>query len=83
MLTEMSEALTGTPLMPSLMPSKRKKNAPEVLKVCPRDCFVISTPRNATTNPRYGIRANSEVTLKQKTIVGGKALNLCRERYGF
>ena len=42
--------------------SKRKQNAPEVLKVCPRDCFVISTTRNATANPRYRFGPNSEVT---------------------
>jgi len=48
-------AVFGRPL-PSVMPpnSKRKQNTPQVLKVCPRDCFVISTTRNATTNPRYG-----------------------------
>ena len=50
--------------MPSVMPpnSKRKQNAPEILKVCPRDCFVISTTRNATVNSRYGFGPNSEVT---------------------
>jgi len=42
--------------------SKRKQNAPQVLKVCPRDCFVISTTRNATANPRYRFGPNSEVT---------------------
>jgi hypothetical protein len=54
--------------MPSVMPanSKRKQNAPEVLKVYPRDCFVISTTRNATANPRYGFGPNSEVYLKTK-----------------
>src|SRR6516162_2043693 len=40
---------------------RRQQNAPEVLKVCPRDCFVISTTRNATANPRYGFGSNSEV----------------------
>ena len=46
--------------------SKRKQNAPEVLKVCPRDCFVISTTRNATANPRYGFGPSSEVTSNKK-----------------
>src|SRR6516162_10382370 len=46
--------------------SKRKQNAPQVLKVCPRDCFVISTTRNATANPRYRFGPNSEVYLKTK-----------------
>src|SRR5580704_1024211 len=50
--------------MPSVIcnASERKQNAPEVLKVCPRDCFVIITTRNATTNPRYGCRPISQVT---------------------
>jgi len=34
---------------------RKKQNAPEVLKVCPRDCFVISTARNATANSRDGL----------------------------
>jgi hypothetical protein len=54
------KALTGTSLMPPN--SKRKLNAPEVLKVWPRNCFVISTTRNATANPRYGFGPSSEVT---------------------
>jgi hypothetical protein len=35
---------------------KKNQNAAEVLKVCPRDRFVISTTRNARANPRYGFR---------------------------
>jgi hypothetical protein len=41
---------------------KEKQNSPEVLKVCLRDCFIISTPGNTTANPRYGFGPSSEVT---------------------
>src|SRR5262249_49948462 len=49
--------------------SKRKQNAPEVLKVCPRDCFVISTTRKYDGKSAIRIRRpNSEVTSNKKQL---------------
>jgi hypothetical protein len=45
---------------------KEKAKRGQVLKVCPRDCFVISTTRNAAANPRYGFGPSSEVTSNKK-----------------
>jgi hypothetical protein len=42
---------------------KRRQNGSAVLKVCRRDCFVISdTTKHLAANPRYGFRPSSEVT---------------------
>src|SRR6516164_7189686 len=39
----------------------RTQNAPEALKVCLQDRFVISTTRSATANPRYGFGPSFQV----------------------
>jgi len=41
---------------------KKKARRAEFLKVCSRNCFVISTTWNATANPPYGFAPSSEVT---------------------
>jgi hypothetical protein len=45
---------------------KESKISPEVLKVCPRNCFVISTTRKCDDKSAMRIQPNSEVPLKQK-----------------
>jgi hypothetical protein len=49
-----------------LSDSKRRQNSPEVLKVCPRDCFVISTTRNAAATPQYGFGSSFQGYLGKK-----------------
>jgi len=43
-----------------------QKNAPKDLKVCPRNCFVISTTRNAAATPQYGFGSSFQGYLEQK-----------------
>jgi hypothetical protein len=48
---------------------QKKQNSPAALKVCPRDCFVISTPRKYDVKSAARIRGpNSEVASNKKQL---------------